>query len=311
MPQEYYERLGVDPDASESEIKTAFRQRIKETHPDVSDDEAASDRTKRLIEAKDVLTDPTERQRYDRLGHEAYVSDRDPSGVTEGSDDAQTSADSGENRTERRAGSRERSRPGAAAESSASGAHRRDSWTQQETTQQSSNSGDSKEHNPGQATGSTAERATNWYDSSRRQQSTPHANGNYRAWEADQSYAVGDSANRFSLRELFTSQRAIALLGTTFVIYPVLLFGALFQPFPTAVNLTVAMCIVLVIAFMQSVPQVAILVFGIWTVLLPIILFGFLGVSVLSVQGVLSLAAVTFPLGLSVLTWIALDQTKR
>ncbi|WP_336325320.1 J domain-containing protein [Halovenus sp. HT40] len=310
MPQDYYERLGIDRDASESEIKTAFRQRIKETHPDVSDDEAASDRTKRLIEAKDVLIDPTERQRYDRLGHEAYVNDRDSSGVTEQTDSeehAQAGTDSGEDRRD----SGQRGSPNASArtESSTAGGQQSDPWSQTEGNQQSRSSGGPDERYSRQA-GQARDHATNWYDSTRRQRSTP-SDGRYRAWDTDQSYAVGDSPGMFSPRELLTSQRTIVLLGTTFVIYPVLLFGALFRPFPTAVNLTVAMCIVLVIAFMQSVPQVGILVFGIWTVLLPIILFGVVGVSVLSVQGVLSLAAVTFPLGLSVLTWIAIGPMKR
>lgn len=309
MPQEYYERLGVDPDASESEIKTAFRQRIKETHPDVSDDEAASDRTKRLIEAKDVLTDSTERQRYDRLGHEAYVSDRDSSGVTEqaGSDDAQAGTDDGDGR--RDPGRRGNSNANSRSESATAGGQQSGPWGQTAGGRQSRSSGSPDERHSGQ-TGETSDQATNWYDSTRRQRSTA-SDGSYRAWDTDRSYAVGDSPGMFSPRELFTSQRTIVLLGTTFVIYPVLLFGALFRPFPTAVNLTVAMCIVLVIAFMQSVPQVGILVFGIWTVLLPIILFGVVGVSILSVQGVLSLAAVSFPLGLSVLTWIAIGPLKR
>jgi hypothetical protein len=302
VPEEYYERLGVDREASESEIKAAFRERIKETHPDVSDDEAASNRTKRLIEAKDVLTDPEKRERYDRLGHEGYVSGGDASVSTD------TPSNAGESTSEGNRASAHSKQTGATATGSmgsngqqTAGRTRTDTGREQSPTEQEGS---------GQ-TGGPNGRATDWYDSSRRQRSTAPTDDTHRVWDADQSYAVGDSPGMFSPRELLTSQRTIALLGTTFVIYPVLLFGALFQPFPTAVNLTVAMCIVLVIAFMQSVPQVGIFVFGIWTILLPIIVFGFLGISVLSVQGVLSLAAVSFPLGLSVLTWIALGPAAR
>lgn len=301
MPAEYYERLGVDRDASESEIKAAFRERIKESHPDVSDDEAASDRTKRLIEARDVLTDPAERERYDRLGHEAYVG----TSPTEG---PQAPDDSAGERRGASDSTGDRTGPSASGSTGSDGRQR----SARNRTETGRNPGTSRTRGE---SGKTADgeggRATNWYDSTRRQRSTVSADGSHRVWEADESYAVGDSSGMFSLRELLTSQRTIVLLGTTFVIYPVLLFGALFRPFPTAVNLTVAMCIVLVIAFMQSVPQVGILVFGIWSVLLPAILFGVVGVSVLSVQGVLSLAAVCFPLGLSVLTWLAIGPMKR
>lgn len=307
VPATYYERLGVDPDASESEIKTAFRERIKETHPDVSEDEAASDRTKQLIDAKTVLTDPAERERYDRLGHESYVSARH-SELTEESHGNSTDATGARRRTSTTTKDRTES---STAESTASAGKRTGANSQTGSGRVSGATRATDREDGEETADGTSGYATNWYDSTRRQRSTVSADGSHRAWDADQAYAVSDSPGLFSPRELLTSHRTIALLGTTFFIYPVLLFGALFPAFPTAVNLTVAMCIVLVIAFMQSVPQVGILVFGTWTVLLPIILFGVVGVRIFSVQGILSLAAVSFPLGLSVLTWIAIGPMKR
>ncbi|MXR51347.1 DnaJ domain-containing protein [Halovenus sp. WSH3] len=292
MTEDYYERLGVDRDASESEIKRAFRERIKETHPDVSDDDAASDRTKRLLEAKDVLTDAAERERYDRLGHEAYVS-RTP-GSTPSSDSTQTDGDGSRSRQT----ATPEGEPGPSNSDQQTSAHR---WS---TATNEPRAGET-------TTASDPAGTADWYDTRRREQRTRSTDGEYQVWNTDSSYAVGDGPGMFSPRRLLNSQRMIVLLGTTFVIYPVLLFGALFPAFPTAVNLTVAMCIVLVIAFMQSVPQVGVLVFGIWTVLLPILLFGVVGVSVLSLRGILSLAAVLFPLGLSVLTWVAIRPTSR
>jgi len=73
MPPEYYDRLGVSADATTEEITEAYRERLKEVHPDVSDASDAGEHTKQLIEAKEVLTDETERARYDRLGHDRYV----------------------------------------------------------------------------------------------------------------------------------------------------------------------------------------------------------------------------------------------
>ena len=74
MEATFYGILGVDPDASEETIVRAYREQTKSHHPDVSDDPAAGERFKRLTQAKDVLTDEVERERYDRLGHAAYVS---------------------------------------------------------------------------------------------------------------------------------------------------------------------------------------------------------------------------------------------
>src|SRR6056297_1378904 len=79
MTESFYDVLGVAEDATTDEIETAYRERLKETHPDVSDDEDAGQATRTLIEARDVLVDEDERARYDRLGHAAYVGDGTPS----------------------------------------------------------------------------------------------------------------------------------------------------------------------------------------------------------------------------------------
>jgi molecular chaperone DnaJ len=75
MAQTYYERLGVASDASTDAVEEAFRTRLKEVHPDVSDDPGAAERTRDLIEAKQVLTDDHERTVYDRIGHASYTAE--------------------------------------------------------------------------------------------------------------------------------------------------------------------------------------------------------------------------------------------
>lgn len=68
MAKDLYEILGVSKDASDSEIKKAFRRRARELHPDVNKAADAEDQFKELNEAYDVLSDPNKRTQYDRFG---------------------------------------------------------------------------------------------------------------------------------------------------------------------------------------------------------------------------------------------------
>ena len=75
MPRDYYEVLGVGRDASEAEVKKAFRGLARELHPDVNDhDPEAEEKFKAAAEAYEVLSDPARRQTYDSYGHEGLRS---------------------------------------------------------------------------------------------------------------------------------------------------------------------------------------------------------------------------------------------
>lgn len=66
MAVDHYEVLGVSPEASEAEIKRAFRDLARRYHPDATGgDTEASERYKRISEAYSVLSDPRRRREYD------------------------------------------------------------------------------------------------------------------------------------------------------------------------------------------------------------------------------------------------------
>src|SRR5437660_1580948 len=69
MKQDFYVVLGVQRDASETDIKKAYRKLAMECHPDRNNgDKAAEEKFKLVTEAYEVLRDPDKRAAYDRYG---------------------------------------------------------------------------------------------------------------------------------------------------------------------------------------------------------------------------------------------------
>lgn len=333
MAETFYEVLGVEPDAGESAIDAAFRERIKDVHPDVNDDPAAEERSRRLIEAREVLTDEGERARYDRLGHEQYVrqADIDASWASDvtgsrsptASDETEATADTagggstGAGSTwAGRSGWRQRRRR-RGHQSRHARQERRDAGVRESDRQEDSAGGSTAGRAKG-ASGDTAGSGAGGdpttdagaESSSPEQSSSVGTSGNVGGpvgWATSGDYAVRDEPARTAIARsrLFPPSQSLVLLVAAFFSYPGLVFGSVFPGFSPLVNVIVAACTLAVIVYLASMPEVGIYVFGGWTVLGT---FGVFASTVdpISIVGLLVLGSTWLPLGLSLLTHWAL-----
>ena len=66
---DYYKILGVNKDATQDQIKAAYRKLARKHHPDLNpNDKEANRRFQQVNEANEVLSDPEKRKKYDQLG---------------------------------------------------------------------------------------------------------------------------------------------------------------------------------------------------------------------------------------------------
>src|SRR5271154_3698739 len=70
--KDYYDTLGVKPEATEAQIKSAYRRLARKYHPDVSKESGAEEKFKAVNEAYEALKDPAKRRAYDQLRANGY-----------------------------------------------------------------------------------------------------------------------------------------------------------------------------------------------------------------------------------------------
>jgi curved DNA-binding protein CbpA len=272
VARSYYDLLGVEPDADAERVRTAYRERVKDVHPDVSDRPDAADRFRRLTAAKETLCDPDERARYDRLGHERYVASAGTAGTAETTNTADaTDADPGADRTGGTAsdgapdghGGRGAER-GADREARREARRRADAWSA-DAGRTSADGGTAQ-----RGRHAASNRSRSWY-----QQGAGDGSG----------YRVSTSSE---VGVQFTAGRVLFAVAVFFC-YPLLLGVAVLPAFGTGVRVAAGVLALAVVVNTLSVPESAVLVFGVLTLAAPFALSAG-GVGLLSVTGALAWA---------------------
>ncbi|KAA9397352.1 molecular chaperone DnaJ [Haloarcula sp. CBA1130] len=311
MTETFYDVLGVSTDASTAAIEAAYREQLKETHPDVSDAADAGEATQRLIEARDVLTDEAERARYDRVGHDAYVASGSNIADDGDSDAAEAARRAGYEESASATDRTESSADSRTSQTNARERARRERAARERVTedrQQRSTADADTSSSTGQSAGATSGTATASKSASTRHSDTTATSGfsdtagSGATWSSSSTYSVRqtDTPSRGPLLEMPTN-RGLTLFAITFALYPVMLFSALLPAFPLWVNLTIGVCTLFMVGYLQSEPTIAIMVFGSWSLTTTVLLVT-LNISAFSLIGALALSGTWLPFGLSLLT---------
>jgi len=331
----YYEVLGVENDVEQERIREAYREKVKEYHPDVSEHPDAEERFKEVKRAEVVLSDPEERARYDRLGHDRYVDDAPFAAESAGDGDVRDAA-SRAAATEhdpggRSAGWRERERRayaeardywadtgtgpfddggvGTAASGSGAGSGFRDDpfaepSSSSAPTDDGWSAGDPFADAPsGGVTdaGSDPDPGSAGDVPSDPPPGYAAADGWGGATATGSAHSVTDWAVEEpepGIRRPDWTQDDVVLLASTILLYPILLYVTVLPLLPVVGNLVVGAVTLTLVAFLLPRPAFAVPVFGTWSVLLPIGLFA-LGISLFSTAGLVVLIGAWLPLAYS------------
>ncbi|WP_256298840.1 DnaJ domain-containing protein [Haloarchaeobius salinus] len=305
MTETFYDVLGVDTDATQDEITAAYRERVKETHPDLNDSADAAEAFQRVAEAEEILSDPDERARYDRLGHDSYqrmFGDADGWGrAREESGDDETGDDRrGRERAtgdERRGwadgtyGNRNRRQeyPGSDREAGEGNRTNRSYYV------------GGTDRSTGTTSASTDGGATageSGFDGAARRKT--RGQGEHVAADEEDDWD-GFSVHDWDEEELeqepvtvSLSQQSLVLAALTFLMYPFLAYVTVSPQLNPFVNVVIGACTLLLLGYLLTIPRVAVVGFGALSVGLPLVL-AFVGVNLLAPMSVFLVGACVVP----------------
>jgi hypothetical protein len=112
----------------------------------------------------------------------------------------------------------------------------------------------------------------------------------------------GSEQRGFNREVLFPTNQSPVLLLSTFICYPAMVFSTFFPPFPLVVNVIVGCCTLLLIAYLMSMPEVGVYVFGGWSVIATLAAIAF-GIFPFSLLGLLLFGSTWIPLGFTYVTY--------
>jgi hypothetical protein len=135
----------------------------------------------------------------------------------------------------------------------------------------------------------------------------PRAESSWNAWDSTRAWAVHqdtESGRGLGFSTLFVTDQSIVLLASTFILYPFFVFSTVYPVFPIVARLAIGICTLLTIMYLLSIPEVAVLIFGLWSLLVPVALLLIPALSLFSLVGLVALLATWIPFGFAVLTFV-------
>lgn len=278
MTRTYYEVLGTAEDASQDTIESAYRERVKETHPDLNDEADAADKFREVVRAEKVLGNEAERARYDDLGHDDYVTKVDGTNAAG---------------TERSPWTADRSKEEETRESSESTSTNYSSdWGTETDTAETTSTAAGKQRS---RTSAKEKRSTH--------RAGRHVRETVENETAADGYAVHDwdkgSVDEPEYQFRLTQEQAFLSL-LVFVLYPVFIYSSVSPQFSLLTNLIVGVCTLLVLAYLLTIPEIGLLVFGSWSIIAPFIVMVFPAFDLFSPIGLIAIVTTWVPLGYSI-----------
>lgn len=335
MGESYYDVLDVDADATEDEIRRAYRDHALETHPDHNESPDATAEFERLSRAKSVLLDDFERARYDRLGHAEYVrlefgdrpsaepSDSDTGTEAPGDDpDPEPTKSDGESPTGRETddtstNASEGTEPtgsGGDRDPSRSAGSRADASGRDDPPGGRPGTGErSRTSGAASAARRAASSAADWNSGDNETSANGRSSGRRGpapgSVSTDSSagvgYAVhdweGEADLEWSGQPFDASTGTGVAIGTFWLLYPVFVAGSLTGIFPLPINAIVATCTLVLIGYVVLNPRLGTAVFGFWSLLFPVGIYTTDLPASLAVDGQLALAFAWLPFAYAVL----------